>query len=126
MATNLVRKPADTLRVNVSAVNGSGTGDLVKSGDPGMVGSLAFVALTDEAADGTATVDVSESTYELSVRGFDGTAGVAVAVGDLISWNNTAGELRKEAITATNQFGIALGAVASGATTAVEVKIRGA
>lgn len=120
MAKNIIQPHGDQIRLNVSAVNGSGTSDLVKSGDPGVVGDLPFVALTDEASDGTATVKCN-GVAKLNVRGHDGTANAAVAVGQVIYWDNTNGELDVQ--TAGKRFGYALGAVASGATTSIEVKI---
>jgi predicted RecA/RadA family phage recombinase len=111
------------LSLNVSAVNGSGAGDLVKSGDPGAVGVLPFVALTDEDADGLATV-VVDGVYDLAVLGHDGTANAAIAVGDKVVWDNTGGTLEKTPGSGGSvAYGIALGAVSSGATTTIPVKI---
>jgi predicted RecA/RadA family phage recombinase len=110
--------------LDVSAVNGSGTGDLVKSGDPGAVGQIPFVAVTDEDSAGKATVD-TEGVYELSVLGHDGTANAAIAAGDKLVWDNTGGTVEKTPGSANSvPFGYALGAVASGATTAINVRLQ--
>jgi predicted RecA/RadA family phage recombinase len=112
------------LRLNVSAVNGSGTGDLVKSGDPGAVGQIPFVALTDEDAAGKATV-ATEGAFNLAVFGHDGTAGAAIAEGDKLVWDNTGGTVEKTPGSANSvPFGYALGAVGSGATTTIGVRLQ--
>jgi len=120
MAKN--RKIADsniTRQLNVSAVNGSGTSDVVKSGDPGAVGNIPFVAITDEGSDGIATVQL-DGAFEVSVFGHDGTANAAIAVGDLIVWDNTGGTLEKTPGSAGSvRWGYALAAVTSGATTTI-------
>jgi len=120
MATNQVYDEADQIPLNVSAVNGSGVGDLVKSGDPGVVGDLPFVALTDEDASGNATCKTN-GAYNFAVRGHDGTANAAIAQGAIVYWDNTNGEL--DVATSGKRFGYALAAVASGATSTIPVKI---
>lgn len=120
MATNRIFERGRQFEADVSGVNGSGTSDAVQSGDPGAIGSLPFVALTDEDADGMATIQ-TDGVFELSVRGHDGTANAAVDAGEIVYWDNTTGEL--DVATAGIRFGYALEAVASGATTTVRVKI---
>lgn len=124
MAKNRTRIDGRYLdRLNVSAVNGSGTGDLVKSGDPVAVGDIPGVAIIDENADGLATVDTG-GVYDLSVFGHDGTAAAAIAVGDIVVWDNTGGTLEKTPGSAgSKRFGYALGAVGSGATTKIPVRL---
>lgn len=108
--------------LNVAAVNGSGAGDLVQSGDPGAVGQLPFVALTDEGTDGIATVDVG-GVYRLPVSGInDVPANVAVAPGDRVYWDNGLGRL--DVGPNGVPFGFALEAVAAGATTTIAVKVQ--
>ena len=123
MAKNRVRIDGRYPRLNVSAVNGSGAADIVKSGDPGAVGQLPFVALTDEDASGLATGDTA-GVYNLAVFGHDGTANAAIAVGDLVVWDNTGGTLEKTPGSASSvRFGYALAVVNSGATTTIPVKV---
>lgn len=123
MAKNRVQEHGLQIGINVSAVNGSGTSDLVKSGDPGAVGDIPFVALTDEDANGIATVQC-DGVFSLAVFGHDGTANAAIAVGDIVVWDNTAGTLEKTPGSAgAKRFGYALGAVSSGATTTIPVKV---
>ncbi|WP_109507349.1 DUF2190 family protein [Nocardioides speluncae] len=123
MAKNREYERGTQIPLNVSAVNGSGVGDLVKSGDPGAVGQLPFVALIDEGTDGIATCQ-TDGVFRLAVFGHDGTANAAIAVGDLVVWDNTGGTLEKTPGSASSvRFGYALGAVASGATTTIPVKL---
>lgn len=120
MAKNRKFQHGTQIELNVSAVNGTGTSDLVKSGDPGVVTDLPFVALTDEDSGGLATVQ-TDGVFNLSVRGHDGTANAAVAAGQIVYWDNTNGELDVQ--TAGKRFGYALSAVSSGATTTIPVKV---
>lgn len=120
MATNRIFEHGTQFEADVSAVNGSGTGSAVLSGDPGAIGDLPFVALTDEDADGMATIQ-TDGVFELAVHANDGTVGAAVAAGDLVYWDNTAGEL--DVAVAGIRFGYALEAVTSDATTTIRVKV---
>jgi predicted RecA/RadA family phage recombinase len=123
MAKNRKYEHGNQIPLNVSAVNGSGTSDLVKSGDPGAVGQIPFVALTDEDANGLATCQ-TDGVFDLAVFGHDGTAGAAIAAGDIVVWDNTGGTVEKTPGSASSvRFGYALGAVSSGATTTIPVKI---
>lgn len=122
MATN--RKFADTHKtraLDVSDVNGSGTSNAVKSGDPGAVGSIPFVALTDEDSDGKATCQL-DGTFRLSVRGHDGTSGSAGTIGEKVYWDNAAGEINVD--TSGVPFGYLEEAVSAGATTTVAVMVQ--
>jgi len=120
MAKN--RRIADnnvTRQLNVSAVNGSGTSDVVKSGDPGAVGNIPFVAITDEGSDGIATCQL-DGAFAVPVFGHDGTANAAIAIGDILVWDNTGGTLEKTPGSANSvRWGYALAAVTSGATTTI-------
>lgn len=120
MAKNRRRINGRFLELNVSAVNGSGASDLVQSGDPGVIGGLAFVAMTDEDDDGLASCDTG-GVYELTVLADSGAGGSAVAPGDVVYWDNTAGDLSKDA--SKLRFGVALGSVASTESGAIEVRV---
>lgn len=115
MAKNRARHLGRKLHLSVAAINGSGAGDLCKSGDPGVVGQLPVVCLTDEDGNGFASVDTM-GVYRFAVPGGVG----GVAVGGYVSWDNAAGAL---AAGDANRFGIALGAVAAGVTTEIEVRV---
>ncbi|MEW6223185.1 MAG: DUF2190 family protein [Chloroflexota bacterium] len=127
MAKNRRRADGRYLTLNVSAVNGSGAGDLVLSGDPVAVGQIPGVAIIDEVTDatkgtvGTATVD-TEGVYALAVKGVnDVPANVAVAPGDIVYWDNALGEL--DLGPNGVRFGYALEAVLAGATTTILVRL---
>ncbi len=91
------------------------------SGDPVLHGQLPGVALTDERSDGTTSVDTS-GVYNLSVKGVDGSGNAAVASGDRIYYvTGDTPKLSKK--TAGVSFGIALGTVASGATSTIPVLV---
>lgn len=123
MATNRVYEEGNQLALTVSAVNGSGTGNLVKSGDPGALGILPFVALVDEDADGKATCAMV-GVFNLAVVGEDADGNAAIAEGDAIYWDNTGGKLNADATGV--YFGVALEDVGSGATTTIMVRLSGA
>lgn len=91
------------------------------SGDPLVVGQIPGVAQANENADGTTSVAMV-GVFTLSVKGIDGGGNSAVAVGDIIYY--TAADTPKLSKKATGvRFGYALGAVVSGATTAINVKL---
>lgn len=118
MATNIVREDGDQFRANVSGVTGSGAGGLIQSGDPGVLQQLPFVALTDEDADGYATIKCN-GTADLLV---DAEA-AAVAAGDLLYFDAADANKINNASAGNVRFGYALGAVSNGATGTIEVKI---
>lgn len=90
------------------------------AGDPVLVGQLPGVALTDEDAAGNTTVDF-EGVYTLSVKGTNG-ANAAIAAGDILYY--VAANTPKLSVTNTGvRFGYAMEAVASGATSTIQVKI---
>lgn len=92
------------------------------SGDPVLIGQIPGVAQIDERPeDGKVTVDTGGS-YLLSVRGVDGVGNSAVADGDILYY--VAADAVKLSKKDTGvRFGYARGAVASGATSTIEVKI---
>lgn len=92
-----------------------------KSGDPVLVGQIPGVALTDERADGTVSVD-TEGTYKLSVKGVNGSGNTAVAAGDIVYY--VAADTPKLSAKATGvRYGYALDAITSGQTTTIRVKL---
>jgi predicted RecA/RadA family phage recombinase len=92
-----------------------------KSGDPVLVGQIPGVALTDERADGTTTVD-TEGVFKLSVKGVDGSGNKAIAAGDIIFY--VAADTPKLSVKATGvRYGYALEAVTSGSTATIRVKL---
>lgn len=92
------------------------------SGDPLIVGLLPGVALTDERADGTTSIQTN-GVFNLSVKGvITGPANQAVAVGDILYYSSGhTPKLDKD--TAGVRFGYALATVTSGATATIAVKI---
>jgi len=117
MAKNEVYYPGDTLPLAVPA----GT----ESGDPVVVGAIAGVALEDRDAAGNAPVRV-KGVYKLSVTGHDGTANKAVAVGDTVYYTAPDGEtpaIIDANATTGAEYGVALGAIAAGATDALTAVI---
>ena len=118
MATNEVYYPGDTLPLPVPA----GT----KSGDPVVIGTIAGVALEDRDAAGNAPVRV-KGVFKLSVTGRDRTENKAIDVGDKVYYTAPSGGT--PAINANEttgaEFGVALKAIAAGATDAVPVALKG-
>jgi predicted RecA/RadA family phage recombinase len=91
------------------------------SGDPVRVGQVPGVALTDERADGTTTIQ-TDGVFTLSVKGVDGSGNAAIAAGDIVYYVDA--DTPKLSVKTTGvRFGYALDAVSSGATTAIRVKV---
>lgn len=114
MATNRVREKATRLALPVPV------GTL--SGDPLVLGGLPCVAVVDRSAwtEGEASVQ-TDGSFTLAVKGENAAGDAAIGVGDIL-YIDTDGELNADA-TNGKRFGYALEAVASGATTDIEVKI---
>ncbi len=92
------------------------------SGDPVMVGQIPGVALTDERADGTTSIDTA-GVYNLSVKGENNAGNVAVAAGDILYYE--AGQtppVNKDNVAGI-RFGYALAAITSGSTATIAVKV---
>ncbi len=117
MAANRVRGRGRYLSVGV----GSG----LTSGAPTSIGQIPGVCVIDAGPSSAyiATID-TEGIYNLAVKGAgDGdSVGTAVVIGDIVYWDATAGHLNVDATDGV-RFGYALGAVDSGATTTIPVKI---
>lgn len=118
MAKNITHEHGDQLRVNVSGVTGSGAGGLVKAGDPGVLGDLPFVALTDEDADGMATVKTN-GRADLFV---DAEA-AAVNPGDRLYFDAADANKINNSSSGNKPYGYALGSVGNGATGTINCKI---
>jgi len=117
MATNEVYYPGDTLPLPVPA----GT----KSGDPVVIGTIAGVALEDRDAAGNAPVRVN-GVYKLAVTGHDGTSNKAIGVGDKVYYTAPSGgtpAIIDANATTGKEFGVALKAIAAGATDPVVATI---
>jgi predicted RecA/RadA family phage recombinase len=113
MATNQVYMEGDELLLPVA----SGT----LSGAPVVVGQIPGVAQADRDANGNAPVD-TDGVYTLSVKGINAGGNAAVAYGDIVYF--TTGDTPPLSVKATGvRFGYAMGAVTSGATTAIAVKL---
>lgn len=117
MATNIVYEQADQIPLDVSGVNGSGTGNLVLSGDPVAVGNIPGVALTDEDSDGIATVKTNGAAT-LMVEAEGG----AITPGADLYYDDGDGQLNNSS-SGNTFFGRALEAVDNAATAEILVKI---
>lgn len=94
------------------------------SGGPVRIGPLAGVALTDERADGTTTVDFA-GVYALSVKAVGDGGNSAVAVGDNIYYVDADTPVLSKKATAQALLGTALEAISSGATATILVRVAG-
>jgi predicted RecA/RadA family phage recombinase len=118
MAINIVHEDGDQFLANVSGVTGSGAAGAIKSGDPGVLGQLPFVALTDEDADGMATIKTN-GTANLAV---DAEA-AAVNPGDLLYFDAADANKINNSSSGNVRYGYALGTVGNGALGTITVKI---
>ena len=91
------------------------------SGAPVVVGKIPGVALTDSDSANSVSVQ-HDGVFDLSVQGIDGVGNSAVAVGDDLYYNSAdTPKINKK--SAGVFFGNALEAVASGATSTIEVRV---
>lgn len=115
MATNLKYDGVSGLRVQCSHPASP------SSGDPVRYGEMTGVALTDEDGDGYTVVDFAPGkVWDLSVKGVDGSGNSAVAVGDKLYYVDADTPVLSKKDTG-RFFGFANEAVASGATSTIEV-----
>ena len=91
------------------------------SGDPVRYGSFTGVALVDERADGTTSVEFQEKVWDLSVKGIDQSGNSAVVVGDAIYYVDADTPVLSKKNTGY-LFGFAMEAVNSAATATIQVK----
>lgn len=91
------------------------------SGDPVVFGDRGGVALTDRRADGNATVKF-DGVADVSVKAVNGTGNSAVAAGDVLYL--VAADIPKVSKKDTGvRYGVAMGAVAAGATATIPVRL---
>lgn len=119
MAKNLIFDEGDNLSVTVTDPA------TPVSGDPVLFGDLPGLALTDEGKGGNIATKTSvkfKGVGEFSVKGVNGGGNSAVAEGDVIYY--VAADTPKLSKKATGvRYGVALGAVGSGATASIRVRI---
>lgn len=89
------------------------------SGDPLLFGGIPCVAHIDRQDDGTASV-CREGSFMLTVKAINGSGNSAVAVEDVIYFDNAATPKLNKVATGT-RFGVALTTLATGTTGEVEV-----
>lgn len=94
-------------------------------GDPCLVGTQPGVLLTDQDADGMATVRFGPVTVLLSVKGENAAGNSAVAVNDALFYEAAATPKVNKDGTNGVAFGRAVEVVGSGATKEILVDIRG-
>jgi predicted RecA/RadA family phage recombinase len=98
----------------------------VDSGEPVMIGNyIPAVALTDrDSVTGKASLDFGPAVYDLPVKGHTGVGNAAIAVGEAIFYDAALATFLNKNSTTGVFFGVALGAVESGATTTIPVLVR--
>lgn len=128
MARNRRYATGRQLPMNVSALNGSGTANLVLAGDPvafggaGVSGGFGGVALTTENSAGVSTCQF-DGVFDLAVTGKNAAdADTAVPINAPLYWDDTPGQLNLDSTNGI-RFGYALAAVVAGATTTIAVRI---
>lgn len=115
MSTNLRHKDATKLSVVCAHPT------TPASGDPVLIGSyITGVAVTDERTDGTTTVDLGYSSWDLSVKAIDGSGNSAVAFGDAIFYNSADTPVLNKK-SAGVFFGFAMEAIDAGDTDTIVV-----
>lgn len=117
MATNRIFQTVDVLELVVTHPTTPESNQPVRCGT-----TLIGVAETDERADGKTTVR-TDGVYRLSVIGHNGTANTAVAIYDKLYYNDSRAPVL-DVNSAGTLFGIALEAVASGATATIRVALK--
>jgi predicted RecA/RadA family phage recombinase len=117
MAKNMIRLSADEISLPVTHPA------TPTSGAPVRFGERCGVALTDKGAGGNAAANTTvkfSGTFDLSVKGIDGSGNSAVAVGDMLYYTDAdTPNLNKK--TTGRFFGYAGEAITSGATDTIHV-----
>jgi predicted RecA/RadA family phage recombinase len=116
MATNRVQEVGNRITAVCTAPT------TPTSGAPVLIGQIPGVALIAEAADGE-TVVQTDGVFDLSVEAANNSTGSAVAVGDILYYDGAASVKINKDNVAGVRYGYALGAVTSGATATIPVKI---
>lgn len=115
MAKNLNHKEVDGLRVICTHPT------TPASGDPVRYGEMTGVALVAEDADSYTQVDFTAGrSWDLSVKGVDGSGNSAVALGDKLYYVDADTPVLSKKATG-RFFGFANGVISSGATATIEV-----
>lgn len=115
MATNRTFSRGD--RIHAAATHPA----TVVSGNPARVGQIVGVALTDEDADGKATLQL-DGVFDLTVKAIDGSGNSTVAIGDTLYYvdGDTPNLSKKDTGV---RFGYAREGLASGATGVIQVQV---
>lgn len=93
------------------------------SNDPGRAGQITGIALTNKDATlGTTSVDTL-GVYTVSVKGIDNGGNSAVIVGDIIYYVDGDTPKLSKKVTGGVYFGKALGALGSGSTGNIDVRL---
>jgi predicted RecA/RadA family phage recombinase len=120
-----LKQPGDIVDVVESVmVHPTHTDGLVDSGDQIVVGTLVGVAETSAAATTDVIAVIRRGVVNVSVTGVNAGGNVAVAFGDKLYIDAAAAAAVNKKV-ANQPFGIALGAVTSGATASIDVLLTG-
>ncbi len=114
MARNLVHSNPEHIEVACSHPT------TPASGDPCRLGNLTGVALIDERSDGLTVMDIGLRTWNLSVKGVNGSGNSAVAAGDTLYYVDADTPPISKKATG-HPYGYALEAVGSGSTGTIKV-----
>lgn len=118
------KQPGNIIDVVESAlVHPTHTDGLVNSGDPCVVGQLPGVAEIDAGASTDTIPVLVKGVVNVSVTGTDNVGNSAVAFGDKLYIDGATAAITKN--NTKVPFGIALGAVTSGGTASIDVRLAG-
>lgn len=117
MATNRVFAPSNTVEVTASECLPADP----TSGTAARWGELTGVAVADHDDARDKVVLETAGTYSLPVKGEDAAGNAAISAGDIV-YVDSDGEVNSDATNGA-RLGIAMAAVASGATTTISVRL---